>query len=435
MFCSQCGAKIDPTSRFCPACGAQIQSSSELDLFSKTLVSSSTQPTNQEPAPAAPVVKKRRMPLWFKIISFLAVLALIGVTAGILFTESLVDVVDNQLNALRANDASKAYYAYTSKAFQNSTSLDEFRQFVQTYPIFSENQSAHFTQRSIKDHVGILKGNLTSKDHVNTPVEFKLIKEGDKWKILSVRLLKPNLRIPTKETTQPDDLLNLAKMQLKDIQDNKLKEAYENYTAKEFRDTTSLEDFDIFIKRYPILTNYQTISFLQPIIRQGGVGTLAAILHSDQLAANVKYYFIYEDAGWKIWSLRISAPSKFNDNTSFSDSATHENQMNLGSVVFGNQTDEQGLISEPKTKFSKDLENLYIEISVHNGLKEQLVNLNLQQQDNGLSIPAQAMIEENGDSLLISEFTPPSGGWPSGIYKLIVTTSSGLNQVATFEID
>ena len=26
MFCSKCGAKFDPTSRFCPACGAAVSS-------------------------------------------------------------------------------------------------------------------------------------------------------------------------------------------------------------------------------------------------------------------------------------------------------------------------------------------------------------------------------------------------------------------------
>ena len=76
MFCSDCNTKVEDSYKFCPNCGAKLDSL----------------PPPEEPN--TPIVKKKPMPFWFKLVALLAVLALIGVTAGILFTESWVDVVD-----------------------------------------------------------------------------------------------------------------------------------------------------------------------------------------------------------------------------------------------------------------------------------------------------------------------------------------------------
>lgn len=142
-----------------------------------------------EPSQAA---VRKRMPFWFKLAAFIAFLALVGVTWGILFTESLVDVVDHQLGAFRDKDFVKAY-SYTSKDFQETTTLDQLRHFTEAYPIFLNSQAAHFAKRSIKDDVGILRGNLTSQDLLKIPVEYQLVKEENKWKILSIRLLQPGI--------------------------------------------------------------------------------------------------------------------------------------------------------------------------------------------------------------------------------------------------
>lgn len=432
MFCSQCGTKVDSSYKYCPSCGAK------LDATTSSINPSATPKSTTEASPTA--IKKKPMPFWFKLATFLAVLALIGVTAGILFTESLVDVIDNQLEALRHNNVTKAYYAYTSKDFQAATSLDQFSNFVHAYPVFLNNQSAHFTQRSIEHNIGVLKGNLTSNDHVNTPIEYKLIKEEDKWKILSIRLLKPGTIQNAKEANHSEDLIEVIKEQLKDIQEQKLREAYQNYSSKEFQEATSEEAFQEFIKRYPILAHHHVISFHKPLIRNG-VGTLSVILQSDQIAAYVKYYLIYEDQQWKIWSMRILSPSEEKDARDQESKQKQSNQetssepMSFGSITLGNQVNEQGQIKQPSTSFKSDLGDLYVDIEVKNGRKDSMVYLNLQHLESGSSIPAKANIEENGDTMLMTVFSPPATGWPKGKYKLVVTTSSRLQEVVNFEIN
>lgn len=423
MLCSQCGAKADATHTYCPHCGAKLNSNDSTH--------------SPESSPIPPLVKKKPMPFWFKLLTFLAVLALVGVTAGILLTESWVDVVDKQLEALRQDDIDKAYYDYTSRDFQATTSLDQFRQFVQAYPVFLNNQSAHFTQRAIEHNIRTLKGKLISSDHVETPIEYKLIKEDKKWKILSIRLIKPANIQNAQVANHTEELIEVVKAQLNDIQENKVGQAYQTYASKEFREATSEEAFREFTRRYPLLAHHHVVSFHKPNIRNG-IGTLSVIVQSEQLAAYIKYYLIFEDQEWKIWSMRVLSPSE-EQKSQVKGKAKHEqpnqqNPMNFGFIRLSDQIDEQGQVQKSRTDFSSSLKDLYVDIEVKNGRKDNIVYLNLEHLESGSSIPAKATIEENGDSMLMSVFSPPSTGWLTGHYKLIVTTSSGLKNVEDFEI-
>jgi len=132
----------------------------------------------------------RKMPLWFKALSWASVVSLIAVIGGILFTETWVEVVEEQLHELKSGDIEKAYYEYTSRDFQSKMPLDKFRVFAAAHPILFQNPYAHFSNRGIHHNVSILKGKLTSLDHRNIPIEYRLIKEGNSWKILSIRIFE-----------------------------------------------------------------------------------------------------------------------------------------------------------------------------------------------------------------------------------------------------
>lgn len=70
------------------------------------------------------------------------VVAIAAIIAIALFaTKGIADVADQQLAALRAGDYAKAY-SYTSKDFQNSTSLEKFQEFVNAYPSLKNNESS-----------------------------------------------------------------------------------------------------------------------------------------------------------------------------------------------------------------------------------------------------------------------------------------------------
>lgn len=284
MFCPQCGTQVVNEFQYCPVCGARLDHPIPLSSIDQNNT-------------------KRVMPLWFKILVFLAVVALLGVTAGILFTESLVDVVDKQLADLKEGDIAKAYYDYTSTNFQASTSLDQFKEFVSAYPIFLNVQSASFTQRSMRQNIGTLKGTLTTQEHLSLPIEYKLIKEDGKWRILSIRLLQKGGK-ENEPAVDPQQLIQVAKSQMQAIEKGQIDLAYQLYTSKEFKTATSEKEFESFLNKYPILAQHQTVTLHKPVFKNGFY-TLSAILQAHQWSAYVKYYLTEEDGEWKISSMRI----------------------------------------------------------------------------------------------------------------------------------
>lgn len=255
---------------------------------------------------------KRIMPLWFKIVAGIAFIALVAVTAGILFTETVVDIIEDQLKSLRTKDYEQAYHNYTSTAFQDATSYEQFLKFLQVYPIFINNTSSHFNKRSmsITNDMMIVRGNLTSPEHLKYPVEYRLIKEEGKWKILSIQLLSSKGIRSAPESAQPIDLLEVAQAQLADIKNGRVNEAYQTYSSKEFKEATSEEEFVKFVKRYPILVNYTSNDFQEPKVYGEGINSVSAVLSNQEMDAFVKYYFVYEGNGWKILSMRILSPSE-----------------------------------------------------------------------------------------------------------------------------
>ena len=410
MICQHCGSTIEHPSKFCPECGK---------ILTETEKSST-------------IAVKKKMPFWFKAVTTFAVLALIGVTAGILFTERLVDVVEHHLEAIREGHVEEAYKNYTSKEFQSTTSFEQFSHFIETYPVFLNNQSSLFTERSLQHHIGILRGKLNSSQKEITPIEYRVIKEGKRWKILSIRLLKPQEISSPKEGVKATDLIEIVQNQLNDLHENKFKEAYEKYSSTYFKEGTPFENFMEFIRRYPVMQLEGTPSFLKPTIQQG-IGAVSVVMKEKDSLTHVKYYFIYENHEWKIWSIRV-LPSYSSKKERRNKSGVLNHPMELGQITIGTSIDSFGLIKNPTLLFSQDLHDLYVDIQVKEGIKDLVVRLSLKHLESHTVIPSKAVIEKNGTSFLMSVFSAPPQGWPKGHYQLNVSASPEVSRSIDFEI-
>lgn len=287
MFCTHCGSQIKDNAKFCAACGQP-----------------SVAAEGHTTPPPQPLVQKKAMPFWLKIVTALAILALIVVSMGILFTESIVEVVDDQLDTLKSNDVTKAYYAYTSSGFQKSTTLEKFKQFIKSYPELSHIQSSHFSERGIKDDISTIKGTLTSTNNVKIPVEYQLIKEDGKWKILNMQLLTTANELTVEEKDERERIIATVKAQLEALKDKEVTKAYENFTTPEFKAATDAEAFKGFIERFPVLSNHTHAEYaLEGISPE--VAILKATLEEGGKPVGVEYNMSKKDGSWKVWSIRI----------------------------------------------------------------------------------------------------------------------------------
>lgn len=132
-----------------------------------------------------PSFKKLMVIFGILILAFWGFFLSIIITV-IIATSVLTEIAQNQLTALQKGDIDAAY-AYTSNDFQKATSLENFRGFVQHYHLDS-NESASFTNREIKNDIGDIKGTLKLKDGSTLPIEYRLKKEGDQWKIQGLQV-------------------------------------------------------------------------------------------------------------------------------------------------------------------------------------------------------------------------------------------------------
>lgn len=165
MLCKQCGGELQQNFLYCPKCGQKIEKTNEI-----------------------PDRPQKYSPLWFRF--FIALVLVVGVFALMfeLSSEDLTDTVEKQLKAIRQDQMTEAYYHFTAKSFQEATSLEHFKDFIKNYSFFSHNRSVRFIDRNVNNDQGSLEAVLTPADGKDVQVQYRLIKEDGRWKVLSIRL-------------------------------------------------------------------------------------------------------------------------------------------------------------------------------------------------------------------------------------------------------
>lgn len=120
------------------------------------------------------------------ILIILAVLAVI-IASLLYFTSGLTAAAQEQLAALKSKKIEVAYHM-TSSEFQKSTSLDQFKSYVEKNPILENYKSVSFTERSMDNGSGYLSGTIENSDGTQMKIEYRLVKEDNKWKVQAMQL-------------------------------------------------------------------------------------------------------------------------------------------------------------------------------------------------------------------------------------------------------
>jgi hypothetical protein len=114
------------------------------------------------------------------------VLFVVGLIAiGFIATRGPVKVVEEQLVYLRRGDIEGAYLL-TSLEFRKATNLDGFKNFVARHASLAQNKKVSFSNREIKNNIGVVEGTLTGVDGLQSPVHYQLVKENEAWKVLYI---------------------------------------------------------------------------------------------------------------------------------------------------------------------------------------------------------------------------------------------------------
>lgn len=141
-------------------------------------------------------------------IGFVVMLALYA-------TSGIADAARKELLAIKNKNYAEAYSS-TSKAFQQTESIDSFKNFVKSHPSLLNYKKVTFYKRVIENDQGLLLGTLTSQDGSKTTIKIILIKEKGEWKIFSILLDEPLLQnkvsgTPTEKNKSENSQMQLSK--------------------------------------------------------------------------------------------------------------------------------------------------------------------------------------------------------------------------------
>ena len=104
----------------------------------------------------------------------------------------LKSVVLSMMANIREGDLWKAYEHYTAVEFRKNTTFQEFEAFVHNNASFAHNVSVELGDLSFDNNVATIKGLLISESQMKYPVEYDLVEEHGKWKLLHIQVLHPD---------------------------------------------------------------------------------------------------------------------------------------------------------------------------------------------------------------------------------------------------
>lgn len=200
----------------------------------------------------------------------------------------------NHFKAIKEEKLTEAYYTYTSKDFQQNTSLEEFKNFIRSIPQIGDDATLQVEEKQTSDDQRSILALITRPQ--TDPIYFRidLVKDDDEWKVQSWHQSSPEER----------EQLAILERALDLIRSDKADEAYQTVVGPEFRKITSQEGFSDFVANYPILSSFTT-SELIDITSEQNHPIVYVKLQNDQQEATIAFTLEKEADAWKIRGIQI----------------------------------------------------------------------------------------------------------------------------------
>lgn len=212
--------------------------------------------------------------------------------------------IENQLKALDKGDLTQAYNEFVSTEFKKNTSLDAFKQFITSHPILTAFEKYDLIDIHEDDPNATVKLKFSNPD-VQADVDYTMEKEGNNWKVRGIVVTNQENTPSSIPNFNAEELLKPLKDQLQELKANNIKKAYDDYTSTGFKQSTSLENFEKFIEKYPVFKNNKYADFYK-LTFNNNIGMYNARLKSAAgEEREIEYALIKENGHWKILQIEI----------------------------------------------------------------------------------------------------------------------------------
>ncbi|BAT72043.1 conserved hypothetical protein [Thermosulfidibacter takaii ABI70S6] len=248
-----------------------------------------------------------------KLLTFLAVLFVIGYAAVTYFTNNLITTTDRFFTAIKNNDYNGANQ-YLSQNFKQSTPLSQLKQAL-PYSRFRNYETCSFSTKVVNiDGTGKLEGRIVFTDGSAIPIKISFVKEKQGWKIDHIYLPKSGLS-QNKGEDYSNPTINQANYTIlvketmqklgKAIATGYYNDFY-SYTAPQFRQSVPLEKIESAFSRFQkVPINWETVGNLEPAIQskqlqENGVLKLIGFFPSNPYKVGFDFEYFKNNDKWKV---------------------------------------------------------------------------------------------------------------------------------------
>lgn len=359
--------------------------------------------------------------------------------------------IDEQLANLRKGDVAAAYAA-ASKEFQEATTLEQFKQFIERYPLFLSHRTLSVVLQVERGDKAEVKVELNPKEEAVT-VDYQLIHDKDgKWKIWSMNIETPYSSTTAALLQNPGALRIPVEGQIQAIRDGNLRKAYYDYTSKEFQKTTPFDNFGKFIESFGIILQHEAVDFKTPSLEKG-TGHIEVDFYNKGYILSLEYTLGIEEDAWRIWGITVlkqstnvpeappeeqePLPESTKEPHALGDQADQEQKpLQFVKYEVGTTINAKGKIIDPSTTLNSPKGDLHTNLYIRDGKAGDRIEVKLLHIESQSHLPPiSTTLQQDGNSVLSVAFSPPAPGWPKGHYQLEASSSSGIARTFNFIVN
>lgn len=278
MNCPKCHAPVSNGQKFCPQCGASLP----------------------EIGPTS------RKSFGIKLIVGLILAALLIAGLSRYGEENPTHVVREQVDAIQNNKLTQAYYDYTAKEFQATTSLDDFKKFVKSFPLLLKHISEEFENLEDQNDVKNVKGLLKGEDGGSLTLHFQLLPEDNTFKILNIKAIPSSNAVTPELSEIHQDIFKPIEKQINYLNVGDFHKAYSEGTSPEFKKVSSYDQFKEFLNQFPVLTSFINHELLDVNV-SGNEANVKVKFSSPEFQSIIDYSMIKEGNQWLINGIQMSS--------------------------------------------------------------------------------------------------------------------------------
>jgi hypothetical protein len=222
----------------------------------------------------------------------------------------LILPIEKIFDALHGHHVEEAYQHYTSSGFKRETSFQTFNQFIEAFPIFTNEKVINYHSPIIEEGIGNIIVELKDEKQEIITLDILLVNEDNAWKILGLQILPNEINSEFKEIkgNETKILAMIINRQLKSLTQGDLEKSYQEETSEDFKKMTSLMKFKELIAQNAVLAKHKEIQYSK-LTFNNNVATYGIYLTDMQNNQHyVEYDFTKEGHEWKILQIVVTGP-------------------------------------------------------------------------------------------------------------------------------